>query len=71
MQVQTKPEEDVLMNEQSISELSQPRWAVVSFESVAVRNLSYDEAKIWVEKLEKQNVSGLCIVTDEAAARME
>ena len=52
------------------SELSEPRWSVVSFESVAVHGLTYADAKSWLEKLQKQNVSGLCIITDEAAARM-
>jgi hypothetical protein len=32
--------------------------------------LTYADAKTWLEKLQKQNVSGLCVVTDEAAARM-
>jgi hypothetical protein len=53
------------------SELNEPRWSVVSFESVAVRNLTYDEAKKWLEKLKEQNVSGLCVVTDEAAERLK
>lgn len=52
------------------SELNEPRWSVVSFESVAVRGLPYAEARNWLEKLQKQNISGLCIVTDEAAARI-
>ncbi|HEX8736411.1 MAG TPA: hypothetical protein VF721_13870 [Pyrinomonadaceae bacterium] len=52
------------------SELNEPRWSVVSFESVAVYGLPYAEARNWLEKLQKQNISGLCIVTDEAAARI-
>lgn len=52
------------------SELNEPRWSVVSFESVAVHGLNYTDAKNWLEKLQKQNISGLCIVTDEAAARI-
>lgn len=52
------------------SELNEPRWSLVSFDSVAVHGLTYADAKIWMEKLQKQNVSGLCIITDEAAARM-
>lgn len=51
------------------SELVEPRWSVVSFESVAVRGVTYDEAIKWMEKLRKQKISGLCIITDEAAAR--
>jgi hypothetical protein len=70
MQVQTA--HDAAMNEENelTSELNEPRWSVVSFESVAVRNQTYAEAKQWLEKLQKQNISGLCIVTDEAAERM-
>jgi hypothetical protein len=52
------------------NELDEPRWSVVSFESVAVSGLPYAEARNWLAKLAKQKVSGLCIVTDEAAARM-
>jgi hypothetical protein len=52
------------------SELNEPRWSVVSFESVAVHGLPYAEAQKWLEKLQKQNISGLCIITDEAAARI-
>ena len=52
------------------SELNEPCWSVVSFESVAVHGLPYREAQKWLEKLQKQNISGLCIVTDEAAARI-
>lgn len=51
------------------SELNEPCWSVVSFESVAVHGLTYAEARSWLEKLQKQKVSGLCIVTDEAASR--
>jgi hypothetical protein len=70
MQAQTM--QNVAANENELtSELREPRWSVVSFESVAVRNLTYDEAKIWLEKLKKQNVSGLCVVTDEAAKRLK
>jgi hypothetical protein len=70
MQAQTM--QNVAANENELtSELREPRWSVVSFESVAVRNLTYDEAKNWLEKLKKQNVSGLCVVTDEAAKRLK
>lgn len=64
-QEQTAPNEEI-----SEDELSAPRWSVVSFESVAVSSLSYDEAVKWMKKLGKQKVSGLCIITDEAAARI-
>lgn len=53
-----------------IAEMNQPGWSVVSFEGVAVSNLTYTEAREWIEKLDRQKISGLCIVTDEAAARL-
>lgn len=52
------------------SEFTERRWSVVTYESVAVGNLTYDEALDWVRKLDGQKISGLCIVTDAAAARI-
>jgi hypothetical protein len=66
---ETNAEAAATENEAS-SELNEPRWSVVSFESVAVHGLAYADAKNWLEKLQKQNIAGLCIVTDEAAARI-
>lgn len=51
------------------SEMTQPCWSVITYESVAVSGLTYAEALEWVEKLRSQKVSGLCIVTDSAAER--
>lgn len=51
-------------------ELGEPRWSVVTFETCAAKNLTYDEAFQKMRELKEQNVSGLCIVTDEAAARL-
>ena len=56
--------------EKKASEFSERIWTVVTYESVAVSNLTYDEALNWVKKLDEQKISGLCIVTDEAAARI-
>ncbi|MGI8470380.1 MAG: hypothetical protein ACR2N3_18220 [Pyrinomonadaceae bacterium] len=64
-ETQTAPNEENF----AASELLEPRWSVVSFESVAVSGVTYDEAAKWMEKLGKQKISGLCIITDEAAAR--
>lgn len=52
------------------SELNEPCWSVVTFKSVAVSHLTYEEAKQWAEDLKKEGVSGLCVVTDEAAGRV-
>lgn len=56
--------------EDSTSEINEPHWSVVSFEKCVAANLTYAEAVAEIERLRKQRVSGLCIVTDEAAARI-
>ena len=52
------------------SELTEPRWSVVSFETCVAKNLTYTEAEQKMRQLEEANVSGLCIVTDEVAERV-
>ncbi|MCA1623347.1 MAG: hypothetical protein LC768_06555 [Acidobacteria bacterium] len=63
-------ESDVVAIETIPSELNEPRWSVVSFEKYLAKNLTYNEAIKKINKLKKQNVSGLCIITDEAAERI-
>ncbi len=53
------------------NELSEPRWSVVSFEACAAGNLTYEQATEKLAELAARKVSGLCIVTDEAAARID
>lgn len=55
---------------ETTGELELANWSVITFEGVAVSNLTYAEARDWLGKLNGQKISGLCIVTDEAAARM-
>ncbi len=52
------------------SEINAPRWSIVSFEKVEAKNLIYAEAGEKINQLEARKVSGLCIVTDEAAGRI-
>jgi hypothetical protein len=52
-------------------ELHQAIWSVVSFEKRLKGGLTYDEAVKTLEKCKKKKMSGLCIITDEAAARIE
>jgi hypothetical protein len=52
------------------SELNEPRWSVVSFENCVAKNLTYAQAEQKLKELEAAKVSGLCIITDEAAARI-
>ncbi|HYJ89682.1 MAG TPA: hypothetical protein VEV84_00105 [Pyrinomonadaceae bacterium] len=54
----------------SESELDQPIWSVVSFERTEAAGLIYAAAAEKIAELEKQHVSGLCIVTEAAAARV-
>lgn len=56
--------------ENVLGELNAPRWSVVSFESRLANNLTYAEAAGKLEEFKAQKVAGLCIVTDEAAARI-
>ena len=52
------------------SELNEPRWSVVSFETSMANNLTYPQAEEKLKELEAAKVVGLCIITDEAAARI-
>lgn len=54
-----------------MSELSQPHWAVISERGVESSGLNYADALQLMRDLERQKVYGLCLVTDEAAAREE
>ena len=51
-------------------ELDEPRWAVISFEQIETGGLTYSQATALTDELDAHKVAGLCIVTDEAAARM-
>ena len=53
------------------NELEQPRWAVISFERREGAALTYPQAVQMLKELDSQKVTGLAIVTDEAAARIE
>ena len=56
--------------EEFSSELTEPRWSVISFEKSEASGLTYAEAEQKRIQLEAENVVGLCIVTDEAAERI-
>lgn len=57
-------------SQEETSELNMPQWSLVSFEKTIAGNLTYAEAAEKLKELEAQKVSGLCIITDEAAARL-
>lgn len=52
------------------NELREAIWSVISFEKCEASGLTYTEAEQKLSELEAQKVSGLCIVTDETAARI-
>jgi hypothetical protein len=52
------------------SELDAPIWSVISFDRCEAAGLSYAEAAKKLSELEAKKISGLCIVTDEAASRV-
>lgn len=53
-----------------MSELNEGRWAVLSERGCEDSGLSYEEAAATVARLRAERVSGLCIITDAAAARV-
>lgn len=52
------------------SELERSMWSVVSFDQLQAGGLSYKQASELLLELDAYDISGLCIITDEAAARM-
>lgn len=55
---------------ETTSELSSKRWAVISFEKCEASGLTYPGARERLAELDKKRIAGLCVVTDEAAARL-
>jgi hypothetical protein len=53
-----------------MSELNERRWAVLSERGCEDAGLSYAEAAAAVARLKAERVSGLCVVTDAAAAHL-
>ena len=54
----------------SNSEMEEPIWSVISFSQRQAGGLTYKQASDLIAELDAYDVSGLCIVTDEAASRM-
>lgn len=52
------------------SELEEPRWSVISFDQREAGGLTYKQAAVLMSELDSHGVAGLCIVTDDAAARI-
>ena len=52
------------------SELDEPQWSVVSFDQIEAGGLTYRQAFELMSLLDSHGLSGLCVVTDQAASRM-
>jgi len=53
-----------------MSELEEPRWSVVSFDRIEAGGLTYRQAAELMILLDSHKLTGLCVVSDEAASRM-
>jgi hypothetical protein len=53
-----------------MSELNERRWAVLSERGCEDAGLNYTEAADLIARLRGERVHGLCVITDEAAARL-
>ena len=53
-----------------MSELKERRWAVLSERGCEDAGLSYEEASGLVARLRVERVSGLCVITEAAAANV-
>ena len=69
-QEEVAPAADDASTEVVLSELRKPQWSVVTFDTCAARNLTYDEAVEKMAKLAGEKLSGLCIVTDNASEHL-
>ncbi len=55
---------------QVMSELEEPQWSVVSFDRIEAGGLTYRQAAELMILLDSHKLTGLCVVSDEAASRM-
>jgi hypothetical protein len=51
-------------------DLDEPRRSVVSFDQTEAGGLTYRQAVLLLNELERNDIAGLCIVTEEAAQRI-
>ena len=61
---------EAVQEQETINELDEPRWAVISFERREGAGLTYHQAAQLLSELDSKKVAGLAIVTDEAAAKI-
>lgn len=65
------PATETATDEYFSSELNAPQWSVVSFETRLASGLTYNGAAKKMKQLKAKKISGLCIITDEAAERIK
>ena len=53
-----------------MGELVEERWAVISERGCEAAGLPHEEAAQLVRRLLEEKLSGLCVVTDDAASRL-
>ena len=53
-----------------MSELTEQLWAVLSERGCEAMGLSYVDAHRMMFELKREKVSGLCVITDDAARRV-
>jgi hypothetical protein len=63
--------EDEPVIEEVECDLDDPLWSVVSFEGRQAGGLKYGQASDLLNELDAVGIAGLCIVTDDAAARSQ
>jgi hypothetical protein len=56
---------------ETVNELDQPRWSVISFERREGGGLTYAQAVQLMNELDSRKIPGLAIVADEAAERLD
>ena len=54
-----------------MGELGEQRWAVISERGREAQSLRHAEAAALMRRLKGERVSGLCVVTNEAAERLQ
>ena len=62
---------ETVQSHSAASELDEHVWSVISFERVEGSSLDYTDAEKLLTDLESHGVAGLCIVSDNAAARIK
>ncbi len=65
-----EPSDQKHADEKLASELECPTWSVISFERREAGGLTFANAARHMAELDAAGVSGLCLLTDEAAERV-